>query len=611
MYTVQLRENPKGKVLGTQGPYKTVSAARTAAQPIANAYPGKAVTIVKNAGKKRKKAKKRNTFAHGVTGWSGSVNPPFTVEVIDTVNDKYVQQLRGGNTQAEALAVARKQASKYHATKAGFDRYIVQIVGEYSGHRSAAWTEGAGHGGTWRQNAGKRRTNAPLKAAQAVWDSLDRGVLPAEVDEHAVTELTLYADNEFPLYKQRQAIAANLAKKRAKGTYNWKKAPQGFMSLADSAAKAYTKEFGSRGPHGAYGSFDAPTRAAAAYQWARQEAAGEFRENKGRAPTRRSRRSNGREHYQGHVINEQGGVFIVEPYGQQFRTLAEAKKWLDAHVASSSAYRYNKKNPGTMIPKAFPSKEAAEAANPYPSVWSAVWVGESYARGEGVPYSGWYIAKQPRPYAVGDPNNWYGESAFLYSEGSPGRAATPGYAGFPGDFGRKKNPLRLGKTDKAVIQAFLAHRPASSKKLHTDGTRLDGLWMGGNNIAAWSGHEVVFRDVGSKAAESVQRAVRKAAEQQANAGFPGDFGRKKNPLRLGKTDKAVIQAFLAHRPASSKKLHTDGTRLDGLWMGGNNIAAWSGHEIVFPDLGSKAAESVQRAVRKAAEQQAKYTAGAW
>jgi hypothetical protein len=397
MYVVQLRENPRGKVLGTQGPYPSVKAARTAAQPIADAYPGKAVTI-KNAGKKR--AKRRNGVYDGLSGWSGGPNPPYTVEVIDTVNDKYVQQLRGGNTQAEALAVARKQAAKYHATKAGFDRYIVQIVGEYSGHRSAAWTEGAGHGGAWtegvghgglvvgdrvrmradhwtgigarsgvleslslyrafvrfddgtlievdtraiekepRKNTGSRKRNAPLKAAQAVWDSLDRGVMP-DIDAHAVTELVLYADNEYALYQQRQLIAANLAKKRAKGTYDWKKAPQGFMHLADSAAKAYTKEFGEgKG----FGIFDAQTRAAAAYQWARQEAAGEFRENKGRSRqgVGPRQRTNGREHYQGHVINAQGGVFTVEPYNQQFKTLAGAKKWLDQHVASSSAYRYN------------------------------------------------------------------------------------------------------------------------------------------------------------------------------------------------------------------------------------------------------------------------------
>jgi len=341
-YQVQVRENPQGRVLGTRGPYSTVAGARQAAQTIANANPRKAVVIV-----------------------------------------------------------AKKPAKKPAKTR-------------------------------------RRKKNAPLKGAQAVWNALDAGTVPETVDEHALAELTLYADNTERLYKLKMTIAAALVKKRRSGKYDWRKAPQAFTYLADAAAKAYTKEFDSP-DHGSFGAFDVPTRAAAAYQWAREEAAGELRENRGRANPhgmtgwsggaaapftvevidmindkyvqqlrggntqqealaladkmqakyhatkagfdryivqivgeyagrrsvahawggghggtfknkglkankgRKAKRKAKRQHYQGHVINEQNGVYVVEPYGQQFRSLADAKRWLDQHVAASStAYRTNK-----------------------------------------------------------------------------------------------------------------------------------------------------------------------------------------------------------------------------------------------------------------------------
>ena len=66
------------------------------------------------------------------------------------------------------------------------------------------------------------------------------------------------------------------------------------------------------------------------------------------------------------------------------------------------------------------------------------------------------------------------------------------------------------------------------------------------------------------------------------------------------TDSKVISAFLDHRSADSKKLSTDGRRLDGNWMGGYNIARWgSDDKIHFEDLGSRAAQTYQRAIVRA------------
>lgn len=46
------------------------------------------------------------------------------------------------------------------------------------------------------------------------------------------------------------------------------------------------------------------------------------------------------------------------------------------------------------------------------------------------------------------------------------------------------------------------------------------------------------------------------------------------------------------------KLSTDGSRLDGNWMGGRGIAEWNNGKISFGDLGSRSAQKVQRFISK-------------
>lgn len=77
------------------------------------------------------------------------------------------------------------------------------------------------------------------------------------------------------------------------------------------------------------------------------------------------------------------------------------------------------------------------------------------------------------------------------------------------------------KGDKAVIRAFTEHRAAESKRLNTDGSQLDGNWMGGSRLAWWifpsvtgshgQHNQIRFSDSGSKTGELVQKAVRRAA----------------------------------------------------------------------------------------------------
>lgn len=95
--------------------------------------------------------------------------------------------------------------------------------------------------------------------------------------------------------------------------------------------------------------------------------------------------------------------------------------------------------------------------------------------------------------------------------------------------GLKPNPAighgrGLTKKDKAVVAAFLAGESAESKKLITDGERLHGQWMGGNDLAYWSEGQVVLPDVGTRSAQTVQRAVVRMG-QQMNGYEPNPMGR--------------------------------------------------------------------------------------
>ena len=102
-----------------------------------------------------------------------------------------------------------------------------------------------------------------------------------------------------------------------------------------------------------------------------------------------------------------------------------------------------------------------------------------------------------------------------------------------------------------------------------------------------------------KAFEAVKRQIERYPEREAN------------PMTLSKTDKAVIRAFTEQRAASSKKLETDGQRLDIIGMGGQRAAEWKGDKIHFNDLGSRSGQTVQAAVRKAAPKNDLYNGRGW
>jgi len=59
------------------------------------------------------------------------------------------------------------------------------------------------------------------------------------VDDHAATELKLYIDNDYKIYKWKASIDLGLAKWAARGQYNSKRAKEAYDRLVMDAAKQY------------------------------------------------------------------------------------------------------------------------------------------------------------------------------------------------------------------------------------------------------------------------------------------------------------------------------------------------------------------------------------
>ena len=81
------------------------------------------------------------------------------------------------------------------------------------------------------------------------------------------------------------------------------------------------------------------------------------------------------------------------------------------------------------------------------------------------------------------------------------------------------NPFRLSKTDKLIVDDFTNRIEEWGLHLKSDGKELHGMWMGGRGIAFWDGDKVYFRDLGSKAAETVQRYLKKRLPKNDFGGF--------------------------------------------------------------------------------------------
>lgn len=83
-------------------------------------------------------------------------------------------------------------------------------------------------------------------------------------DEHAITDLVLYAENSAELYPMMQSVRKALLTRMRRGDYDILKSGKAWFNVMNRAAQLYTREFGTPGPHGSYGVFSVGTRSAAA-----------------------------------------------------------------------------------------------------------------------------------------------------------------------------------------------------------------------------------------------------------------------------------------------------------------------------------------------------------
>jgi len=106
--------------------------------------------------------------------------------------------------------------------------------------------------------------------------------------------------------------------------------------------------------------------------------------------------------------------------------------------------------------------------------------------------------------------------------------------------------MRLGVQDHKALAAFVDKKPFEGHKLSTDGRKLDGHWLGGSRIAYRSRGQIHLSDLGSRAAESVQRVLRRHAAPSQLAEWKGikrdhARGRPGNPRGLEVGDAVQLR----------------------------------------------------------------------
>jgi len=121
-----------------------------------------------------------------------------------------------------------------------------------------------------RAAAARKNSTVPIGGtvrSRVAQKRLRLGVNPSprsDVNREAVTELLLYIENTGELYPMIQAVQKSLMTKRARGDFDILKAGKAWMNVANRGAQMYTREYGTRGPHGSYGIFSPGTRSAVA-----------------------------------------------------------------------------------------------------------------------------------------------------------------------------------------------------------------------------------------------------------------------------------------------------------------------------------------------------------
>lgn len=183
--------------------------------------------------------------------------------------------------------------------------------------------------------------------------------------------------------------------------------------------------------------------------------------------------------------------------------------------------------------------------------------------------------------------------------------AVAGRQGFEDDlrYTDLKSRVQQTMTDWQVVSAV---KKIAKPKFITQGGTYEWFTIDatqGGQLLNFSGM-AVNRFIVTLMAETVQRNWIIRTTNEAQDAMKSAWGvqarRVTAELKLTPKDKKVLNAFIDKQAASSKNLESDGTRLDGSWMGGRGIAQWEAGKIAFSDLGSRGAQTVQRALRKLA-----------
>lgn len=111
--------------------------------------------------------------------------------------------------------------------------------------------------------------------------------------------------------------------------------------------------------------------------------------------------------------------------------------------------------------------------------------------------------------------------------------------------------VNLSDKDHEVIKAFMNKKPHSSKKLSTDGKKLDGNWMGGSGIAHHSEHGLHLNELGSKSAQQVHRAIKKHNSYDSHSDVP----HYKNIIHEEQVTEVIEENVIEHL-RSIKEFHT-------------------------------------------------------
>lgn len=195
------------------------------------------------------------------------------------------------------------------------------------------------HGDDLIGKADKRKKSINLAVNKLTKESEEMeideaGRTPKEVDEVAVRELVLYAENDADLYRQSALpIIANLQRKVKKGTYDAELAIKLWRYHADRAAKEYIQEFD--------GEFSPATRNAAAKEFRD----GYDEEVQSVLDESSIEEANGKEQLTPELAK--GILNDLEIEGEDFFTLSSSKVHELLDVAKQYGYKKSKNAPGS------------------------------------------------------------------------------------------------------------------------------------------------------------------------------------------------------------------------------------------------------------------------